>query len=270
MQGFSPLAGIERKRWLELKMAALVSGVLLGWLLLRPIHDFVAWYEHEVDAPSAWSYVWSELSGSFRGVKPIKTLFYAGVGSLISLLAAALYSGLHARNHRIDELTAELGRDLDALIEAGESDTLEFKSTLRWDLQEQRTNRSLELVIMKAIAGFLNGRGGTLLIGVADDGDIVGLEPDYRTLKKPGRDGFEQALITAVATHLGGDVCPYLQVVFHAAHGKDVCRVIILPSPRAVFIEQSGTPRLFLRSAATTRELNIKEALDYRAVRWPG
>ena len=260
----------ERTRRIELTVAALISGILLGWLLLRPIHDFVAWYEHEVNAPSVWDYVWSELSGSFRGQKPIKTLFYAGVGALISLLAAAFYSHIHARNHRIDELTAELGRDLDVLIEAGESDTLEFKSTLRWDLNEQRTNRALELVIMKAIAGFLNGRGGTLLIGVADDGAIIGLEPDYHTLKKSNRDGFEQALITAVATHLGGDLCPYLQVVFHAAHGKDVCRVIILPAPRAVFIEQSGTPRLFLRSAATTRELNIKEALDYQAVRWPG
>jgi len=269
MQRFPSFARGERARRIELMAAALVSGVLLGWLLLRPIHDFVAWYEHEVNAPNVWSYVWSELSGSFRGRKPIKTLFYAGVGTLISLLAAAFYSSLHARNHRIDELTAELGRDLDVLIEAGESDSLEFKSTLRWDLNEQRTNRALEVVIMKAIAGFLNGRGGTVLIGVADDGAIVGLEPDYDALKKPNRDGFEQALITAVASHLGGDLCPYLQVVFHVVQGQEVCRVIILPAPRAVFIEQSGTPRLFLRSAATTRELNIKEALDYQAVRWP-
>jgi hypothetical protein len=269
MQHFPSFARGERARRIELTVAALVSGVLLGWLLLRPIHDFVAWYEHEVNAPSVWSYVWSELSGSFQGRKPVKTLFYAGVGTLISLLAAAFYSSLHARNHRIDELTAELGRDLDVLIEAGESDSLEFKSTLRWDLNEQRTNRALEVVIMKALAGFLNGRGGTLLIGVADDGAIVGLEHDYRTLRKPNRDGFEQALITAVASHLGGDLCPYLQVVFHVVQGQDVCRVIILPAPRAVFIEQSGTPRLFLRSAATTRELNIKEALDYQAVRWP-
>jgi hypothetical protein len=270
MRRFTSLVRGERARRIEMTVAALVSGVLLGSLLLRPIHDFVAWYEHEVNAPNALTYVWSELSGSLQGQKPLKSLFYAGVGTLISLLAAAFYSGLHTRNHRIDELTAELGRDLDVLIEAGESDTLEFKSTLRWDLNEQRTNRSLELVIMKAIAGFLNGRGGTLLIGVADDGEVIGLEPDYRTLKKPGRDGFEQALITAVATHLGGDLCAYLQVVFHAVQGKDVCRVIILPAPRAVFIEQSGTPRLFLRSAATTRELNIREALDYQASRWPG
>ncbi len=260
----------ERRRRVEIFAAAVISGALLGMFLLRPINDFVAWHEHEVSAATWWSYVWSELLGSLQGAKPTKTAFYAGVGMLISLLAAAFYSGIHARNHWIDELTAELGRDLDALIEAGESDLLEFKSTLRWDLQEQRTNRGLEIVVMKTIAGFLNGRGGTLLIGVADDGEIVGLEPDYRTLKKQDRDGFEQALITAVANHLGGDLCPYLQVVFHTMHGKDVCRVIVSPSPRAVFVEQSGSPKLYLRSAATTRELNIKEAMDYQSTRWPG
>lgn len=133
---------------------ALLSGALLGLFLLRPINDFVAWHEHEVNAASWWTYMGSELINSLRGEKPLKTLFYALVGSLISLLAAAFYSSVHDRNHRIDELTAELGRDLDALIESGESDALEFKSTLRWDLKEHRTNRALELVVMKAIAGF--------------------------------------------------------------------------------------------------------------------
>lgn len=112
----------------------------------------------------------------------------------------------------------------------------------------------------------MNGRGGTLLLGIADDREIIGLQPDYNTLKKPDRDGFEQALITAVASHLGGDLCGHLQVVFH---DKEVCRVIIDPSPRAVFLEQSGSPKLYVRSAATTRELNVKEAMDYQAARWP-
>lgn len=258
-----------RRRRIKIWAIALLSGALLGLFLLRPINDFVAWHEHEVNAASWWTYMGSELLNSLRGEKPVKTLFYALVGSLISLLAAAFYSSVHDRNHRIDELTAELGRDLDALIESGESDAMEFKSTLRWDLNEHRTNRALESVVMKTIAGFFNARGGTLLIGVTDDGQIVGLQPDYNTLKKPDRDGFEQALITAVASRLGGDLCSYLQVVFHGIQDKEVCRVIIDPAPRAVFLEQSGSPKLYVRSAATTRELNVKEAMDYQATRWP-
>lgn len=263
-----PLSRVSRR--VELLVIALLTGALFGLFVLRPINDFVAWHEHEVDATSAWAYAWAEMSASLKGAKPSKTAFYAVVGSLFSLLAAGFYSSVHERNRRIDELTAELGRDLDALIGAGESGSLEFKSTFRWDIKESRTNRALETVIMKSLAGFLNGRGGTLLIGVADNGEIIGLEQDYQLLKKRDRDGFEQALITAVAHHLGGDLSPYLQVVFHRSHDKEVCRVIIEPAPRPVYLEQSGAPKLYLRSGATTRELNVKEAIAYQTSRWPG
>jgi hypothetical protein len=263
------LASSPASRRARLLIFSLLVGAVFGLFVLRPINDFVAWHEHEVNAPSAWAYVWTELGDSLRGIKPSKTLFYAVVGSLFSLLAASFYSSVHAHNHRIDELTAELGRDLDALIGAGESNRLEFKSSFRWDLQENRINRALEMVVMKSLAGFLNGQGGTLLIGVSDAGDILGLDWDYRTLKKRDRDGFEQTLITAVANHLGGDLAPYLQVVFHTAHDKEVCRVIVDPSPRPVYLEQSGSPKLYLRSGVTTRELNIKEAIDYQGSRWP-
>ena len=123
---------------------------------------------------------------------------------------------------------------------------------------------------MKSLAGFLNGRGGTLLIGVSDDGDILGLETDYRSLKKQDRDGFEQALMTTVAHQLGGDLAPYLRVLFHKSHESEICRVIVSPAPRPVYLEQSGSPKLYLRAGATTRELNVREAMDYQASRWPG
>ena len=75
--------------------------------------------------------------------------------------------------------------DLAALCEAGESSSVEFKASLRWDLNERRVNKALERVVVKTIAGFLNGRGGTLLIGVDDAGAAVGLTDDYATLRRP-------------------------------------------------------------------------------------
>ena len=56
------------------------------------------------------------------------------------------------------------------MIAQGESANLEFKSSFRWDLRENKLNRALEGVILKTLAGYMNGKGGTLLIGVADDG----------------------------------------------------------------------------------------------------
>jgi archaellum component FlaG (FlaF/FlaG flagellin family) len=41
------------------------------------------------------------------------------------------------------------------------------------------------MVIAKAVAGFLNTEGGALLIGVNDDGDVVGLVDDFAVVKSP-------------------------------------------------------------------------------------
>jgi Putative DNA-binding domain len=62
------------------------------------------------------------------------------------------------------------GIDVDGIIAGGESELVEFKSSARWDYREQKVNKSLEQVIVKTLASFLNARGGTLLIGVGDDG----------------------------------------------------------------------------------------------------
>jgi hypothetical protein len=259
----------NNRKKLEFWAAALLSGALFGLFVLRPINDFVAWYEHEVDMPSALGYVWTELSASVHGVKKLKSLFYAGIGALFGVLAVIFYFSVQERNRRIERLTSELQSDLNALIASGESDRLEFKSSFRWDFKEQRINRVLETVILKSLAGFFNGAGGTLLIGVQDDGAILGLENDYRTLKRQNRDGFEQALITAIATELGGDLVRHIQILFHNFEAHQVCRIIVSAAPRPVFLDQGGTPKLYLRAGATTRELNIKEAIDYQVNRWP-
>jgi hypothetical protein len=86
--------------------------------------------------------------------------------------------------------------DVEALVASEEDENLEFKSSARWDYREGRPNKALEAGIVKTIAGFLNGKGGFLVIGVNDDGEVLGLETDYKTLgKRPDRDGYQQFLI---------------------------------------------------------------------------
>ena len=57
------------------------------------------------------------------------------------------------------------------LIATGESDDVEFKSTLRTNLHTGQIDDKMQSAVLKSIAGFLNAKGGTLLIGVADDGE---------------------------------------------------------------------------------------------------
>ncbi|MCY4621111.1 MAG: DEAD/DEAH box helicase family protein [bacterium] len=71
-----------------------------------------------------------------------------------------------------------------------ESQYLEYKSTLRWDIKQGQKSKLIETAAIKTIAGFANSwYGGTLLIGVADDGSVHGLEDDYNTFSKRGQFG---------------------------------------------------------------------------------
>ena len=64
---------------------------------------------------------------------------------------------------------------------------MEYESTFRWDLRQAVVSKVMETAVLKMVAAFLNSReGGTLLVGVADDGSVLGLESDYLTLRNNG------------------------------------------------------------------------------------
>ena len=246
-----------------------VLGAVAGVFVLFPLNEFVYFKEYgRAGYSNGIGFASAQVSSALRGEKPRKTLFYAVAGVILSLAAAVVYSSMAERAREIANLSGALEGDLRLLIAKGESANLEFKSSFRWDLKENKVNRALEGVILKTLAGYMNGNGGTLLIGVADDGSIVGLENDYKTLKKPDRDGFEQALMTAVATRFGGDACRSVQAMFQSIEQKEVCRVITAPAHRPVYLRDGETPKLYVRTGVSTRELNVQEAVNYMDARW--
>jgi hypothetical protein len=124
------------------------------------------------------------------------------------------------------------------LIAEGESDELEFKSSLRWDLKEQAVNKRLEDVIMKSVAAFANGNGGTLLIGVKDDGEVLGLERDYSSLGEGDRDKFELHLRSLLSQQFGVSfVANKLRVRFPSVDGLDICQVEITPASHPIVVK---------------------------------
>jgi type I restriction enzyme, R subunit len=75
-------------------------------------------------------------------------------------------------------------RTIDELIENDEDYAVEFKSTARWDLREGQPSKAMEDAVVKTIAGFLNGDGGTLLIGIGPNREVVGLGHDYARVRQ--------------------------------------------------------------------------------------
>ena len=254
---------------MRLYLSAAFIGAIAGVLIFYPLYDFVYFHEHGVENISAFNYISGRFIESLQGHTPIKTWFIAKVGIVFGIVLAWIYGKLHKKLAQIEQLTEELQRDLKSTIQQGEGPLLEFKSSFRWDYQQACTNKNLQTVVIKTLAGFLNSHtGGTLLIGVADDGEILGLEEDFKTLRRKDCDGYEQLMMTTIASSLGANFCQYIQVLFHVIDEKYVCRLIVIPSPYPVFFKQNKDAKFFLRTGGGTRDLNIEDATDFIAQRW--
>ena len=165
------------------------------------------------------------------------------------------------------------------LMAEDEGENLEFKSSLRWDLREERISKDIEHLVVKTLAGFLNAQGGTLLIGVDDAGGAVGLGADYRTLKKRDRDGVEKRPRDVFELHLQGLVVrnlgeaassAFLTVNFHEIDGEDICQITVEPSDHAIYVDHQNEAVFYLRTGNGTRALPVDEAVKYVQSRWGG
>ena len=157
------------------------------------------------------------------------------------------------------------------LIAAGEHEALEFKSSLRWDRQQKRVNKDLENAVVKTLAGFLNSKhGGDLLVGVADDGTVVGLKDDYESLRKKDQDGFELHLRQIIGRDLGASVSFFLTITFHGIDGDEICQVTVAPSSDPIYVKdpKGSGDVLYFRDGNATRPLPVNEAVKYVQNRW--
>ncbi len=176
---------------------------------------------------------------------------------------AALKNRIELKNNHMDE-----DLELKELILIGESDTLEFKSTMRFDLRENIVNKKLEYVICKTISAFLNSEGGILLIGVDDNGNILGIEKDIESLSKKDIDGFELHIRSTINKYLGSYFEKHLKISFPLLDEKTICKIKILKSGKPVFANFEGIDSFFVRNGNSSIPKNREEQSEYEKLHW--
>lgn len=175
------------------------------------------------------------------------------------------------------------------LLMDNESPTLEFKGSLwasyhgvtRKPVDDQKgKNENLEDAVLKTVAAFLNTSGGTLLVGIKDKprdsgnqvAEVLGIEPDFRWLKKGKRDteGYEHVLIEIFNKSLSNPVAnQYISISFPMYEGKIICRIDVEPLPRRVgqqcfaTTKTMGGQKLFVRSGDSTIPQSRETEYDY-------
>ena len=149
--------------------------------------------------------------------------------------------------------------DLSEIIDSGESESVEFKSTLRLNLHTGKMDKEIELSALKTLAGFLNTSGGTLIIGVSDDGVPVGIGADKFT----SEDKMSLHLVNIVTNRMGAKAMTIMQVHFEDYDDSRVMVIKCQKSPSPVFVKDEKAERFYVRAGPSTAELSVKEATEF-------
>ena len=248
----------------------IIIGAGIFYFLLHPFTMVLYWFEFS-DIPfslSKFQEIFSErLNESFsfnmRGMGSLLTLF----GAVLGLISSLFWIKIKNKNIQIDKQQKLLQRDISEIIADGENERVEFKSSIRYDYYRKTTNRDLEKVIAKTITGFMNAKGGKLIIGVDDDGNIIGLDKDFKTLKHKNKDGYEREIFRIISTQLGHEACFSNHISFYKLNGEDVCVIDIEPSEKPIYVSDTENTTFYVRTGNATYPLTVKEAVNYLETR---
>jgi hypothetical protein len=154
------------------------------------------------------------------------------------------------------------------IIAAGETDSVEFKSTLRFDLHQGKVNKKLEYVIAKTVAAFMNTEGGSLLIGVDDSHNVLGLDADIQSLPKQNIDGFELHLVEVLKKYIGVNAAKYVKITFPEIDDEQICFVRVSKSGSPIFTTFEGREDFFVRMGCSSQPLSREEQSKYETSHW--
>jgi hypothetical protein len=249
-----------------LGIALLVFGLLLVaaaavWWRVRG----AGWIAFVVAAAAIALLIWTVVRLEVDNVVEIIRVVWFG-------LVLAIAAGVVHASRRAGAAAATPGAQagLADLLVAGEGPRLEYKSSLRWDVRKSTKNRALQKVIAKSAAGLMNAEGGTLLIGVTDDGRPCGIEPDIATLSRKDLDGFEQTLRQVLFEHLGPAASKRVQSRYERVGEATVAVLDVPPAEAPVFVEGKEGSEFFVRVGNTTRPLDAGASHRYISSHFPG
>lgn len=194
----------------------------------------------------------------------VKRSFYISIGSVIFIAVAAIYLIFFRKQMGSPIVEVLNAQQVGRLTEKGESETVEFKSTMRMNLHRGKPGKEIEMAWLKGVAAFMNSDGGVLLLGVTDAGEITGLEQDLFENEDKCRLHFKNL----IAAHLGADVSGYIRFSIVRLDEKSVGVVQCASAPRPVYLRDGNKEAFYIRNGPSSDELPASRMVDYIAEHW--
>jgi len=145
------------------------------------------------------------------------------------------------------------------IIAHGETDHVEFKSTLRWNLYTKAKDKAMEKAILKTLAAFMNTDGGTLLVGVSDDGTILGLEED----QFENNDKILLYLTSIIKDRIDALHLKFLHFSIEQINDKDILRIDCAPGSIPAYVTDGKLDHFYIRTGPATTDMRLSEVYEY-------
>lgn len=188
-------------------------------------------------------------------------LLAAGVLTFLVLNLTADRSGDQVP--RVESTSDSSGSWLQELIEIGETEQVEFKSSMRWNTQKGRPGKEVEFSWLKTLVAFLNTEGGTLIIGVDDQKNTLGFEID----QFPNEDRYLLHFNNLIKEHIGLEYSPLITFDLTPLGDKQVLVVQIKKSDDPVFLKKGSAEEFYVRVGPGSRKLTTRQVLEYLKAR---
>ena len=166
------------------------------------------------------------------------------------------------------EVESDMIQTWESMLNTGENNFIEFKSTLRYCLRNDQPEKYIEFSIAKTLNAFLNSEGGTLIIGVNDVGEVLGLDHDISSFDEKGKDGFLLHFDNMINSYLGKEQHADISISLEMIEGKDICVVEVSASNKPVFIIKNGEKQFYVRNSASSQPYDMSEAVEYINKHW--
>lgn len=181
-------------------------------------------------------------------------LAVAGLAVAVGLLA---WLAVRSRMRRSSGPTPffETEQEIRELIGQGESERLEFKSTLRFNLAAGKPGKEIELAALKTLTAFMNTDGGVLVVGVDDEGRALGLDAD----------GFEnddhvlRHFTSIFAQHVGVEHLSCMAFAVRTLDGRKVLLAECSRSSEPVILKGGKDEEFYVRAGPSSRKLSLSE-----------
>lgn len=151
------------------------------------------------------------------------------------------------------------------VIRKGEGTSIEFKES---------TSKECKNAIIETICAFLNTNGGTILIGVKDNSEVVGVKDKNNknaNMTNKAIDSFINSVSQIIRRKVGATAASNIRYNIEDYNGKRLIRINCLPARQpAILSPGKGKDQIFfIRSGAeTVRIRTIRQILEYNKKRF--